>query len=223
MQNFCWLSLSKKNHNFINSHFLRWKVEEMCRGRMVQKRKKRETQTNDPWRLGIEVTHQTDLNVHSGIEEIWECFQISQLASVLSADWLSPNIETLSNVQIFLLKPSSLWLSLSKIETFIKHQVPHFQPGIYIEASHWSVVPTVGWSPLGRCRLSVVSCQDNSLPQGEIWVEKQQSSPVQRRSATSKRDVQWASEQGGVASALEVASFPFSVQAREWQGMCLKI
>lgn len=32
-----------------------------------------------------------------------------------------------------------------------------------------------------------------------------------------------ASEPGGVADALEVASFPFSVQAREWQGMCLKI
>lgn len=26
-----------------------------------------------------------------------------------------------------------------------------------------------------------------------------------------------------MANALEVASFPFSLQAREWQGMCLKI
>lgn len=71
--------------------------------------------------------------------------------------------------------------------------------------------------------MSVVSCQDNSLPQGEIRVEKQQSSPVQRRSATSKRRCAAASEQGGVASALEVASLTFSVQGREWQGMCLKI
>lgn len=47
---------------------------------------------------------------------------------------------------------------------------------------------------------------------GNLSVEKQQFTPVWRRSVTSKQRPA-ASERGGVAAALEVASFPSSVQA----------
>lgn len=58
---------------------------------------------------------------------------------------------------------------------------------------------------------------------GEMRAEKQQPSPVLGRSATSKPRCAAASERGAVAAALEVASFPFSVKARECRGMRLKI
>lgn len=61
------------------------------------------------------------------------------------------------------------------------------------------------------------------MASGETRAEKQQPSPVLGRSATSKPGRAAASEPGGAAAALEVASSPFSVEARECQGMCLKI
>lgn len=112
--------------------------------------------TNDPWRLPVEVTCRTDLNAYLETGEIWKCLQISQLASVLSRDQLSPHTEALS---IFHSPAQALRLCLRKMETLMENRVPHFQPGTPIPASRCSAGSHSRTEPFGevpavRSRLS---------------------------------------------------------------------
>lgn len=98
----------------------------------------------------------------------------------------------------FPLKPSSLWLSPGKIETFIKHQEPTSSLGYTLKLPLEVSVPTVGRSPSGRCQLSVASCQHNSWPRGEISVLRSSSflqfgggQPHQSRDVRPLRGEEW--------------------------------